>query len=295
VNFQRIDDQMLLANAKGLALQEREILLLLLKHLKEIHRRRLFCDLKYSSMKEYIMEELKYPEDQADRRLSAMHLLAELPEIEAMVEVGSLNLTNMVLAQTVFNKAREAGRKMSREEKLEFVNRIEDKTTREAMRIAYETCPEMKPKDLEIFQLKDLDLRAKAKELQKFHGTKSLSELLHKLFDAELERLKPRAPAPAHAHAASATATFSESPRKDSLAEIRSLVYRRDQCRCTNCQSPHDIEYEHIIPKAAGGGDTLENLKLLCRDCNLRQAILFYGPRKMEPFLREPVTPYGLQ
>lgn len=48
-------------------------------------------------------------------------------------------------------------------------------------------------------------------------------------------------------------------------------VVRRDGQVCQNCRVnvPDDqIEFDHIIPVAKGGPTSVENLRVLCRDCN---------------------------
>jgi hypothetical protein len=45
-------------------------------------------------------------------------------------------------------------------------------------------------------------------------------------------------------------------------------VFERDGGRCVECRSNFDLQYDHILPVALGGATTIENLKLLCEDCN---------------------------
>jgi hypothetical protein len=53
--------------------------------------------------------------------------------------------------------------------------------------------------------------------------------------------------------------------------EIRYAVFNRDGGRCVECGSNFDLHFDHVIPLAMGGGSTVENLQLLCADCNLRK------------------------
>lgn len=50
--------------------------------------------------------------------------------------------------------------------------------------------------------------------------------------------------------------------------ELRRAVFERDGGRCVECGSNFDLQYDHILPVARGGATTLENLQLLCADCN---------------------------
>jgi 5-methylcytosine-specific restriction endonuclease McrA len=62
-------------------------------------------------------------------------LLRDLPEIEAKLRDGRLNLSHLTLAQNYFRRERKAGRVPSIAQKLELVNALEGKSTREAERV----------------------------------------------------------------------------------------------------------------------------------------------------------------
>lgn len=52
---------------------------------------------------------------------------------------------------------------------------------------------------------------------------------------------------------------------------VRFEVFKRDRFTCQYCgKTPPDVllEVDHIIPKAAGGGDEITNLTTACWDCN---------------------------
>lgn len=54
--------------------------------------------------------------------------------------------------------------------------------------------------------------------------------------------------------------------------ELRRAVYERDGGRCVECGGSFDLQYDHILPVAHGGASTLQNLQLLCADCNRRKS-----------------------
>lgn len=54
--------------------------------------------------------------------------------------------------------------------------------------------------------------------------------------------------------------------------ELRRAVFERDGGRCVECDGRFDLQYDHILPVAHGGGTTLQNLQLLCADCNRRKS-----------------------
>ncbi|HRI55932.1 MAG TPA: HNH endonuclease signature motif containing protein [Anaerolineae bacterium] len=60
--------------------------------------------------------------------------------------------------------------------------------------------------------------------------------------------------------------------RRKIAAELRDRVARRDRFRCSYCQSPQSVGVpmvlDHVIPLAAGGESTFDNLCLCCYRCN---------------------------
>lgn len=53
---------------------------------------------------------------------------------------------------------------------------------------------------------------------------------------------------------------------------IKAAVFQRDQGRCIQCgyQGVY-IEYDHKHPRSKGGQNTVDNIQLLCRMCNLKK------------------------
>lgn len=50
--------------------------------------------------------------------------------------------------------------------------------------------------------------------------------------------------------------------------DLRRAVFERDGGKCVECRSGFDLQYDHILPVSRGGATTVENLQLLCADCN---------------------------
>lgn len=76
-------------------------------------------------------------------------------------------------------------------------------------------------------------------------------------------------------------------------ASVRREVWARDNGRCafvgTNgrCAERGFLELHHVVPFAAGGETTPDNLELRCRAHNAYEAQLFFGP----PVMREEAAP----
>ena len=55
-------------------------------------------------------------------------------------------------------------------------------------------------------------------------------------------------------------------------ADLRRVVFERDGGRCVECGSNFDLQYDHVLPVALGGATTVENLQILCANCNRRKS-----------------------
>ncbi len=89
---------------KYLVLSERKLLTTIIDYLAEVKRRRLYAELGYSSLFNYCVKELGYSESATLRRLNAIKLVSECPEIKEKLKSGVLNLTTVSMAQTFFQK-----------------------------------------------------------------------------------------------------------------------------------------------------------------------------------------------
>ena len=274
MNLKHLTDETLHSETHRVNQEQSKLLIQLLHHLRENERRRLFSKYKYPSLFAYVIGELKYSEDEANRRISAMRLLREIPEIESKISSGALSMTNLVAARSLFSKEAKAGRKYSQKEKREVLIKLENQSVRNAQKIVAALNPEMKTAEgLDFDSIEDDSLRSKLLQIKGYFAHSkphfTLNEILHMLCDKQIAA-QNKSPA---------------APRVSSQAEIRRQVWKRDQGKCTNCGSNHAIEIDHRIPRALGGLDTIENLRLLCRSCNQRAAIECFGIGKISSYL----------
>ena len=63
-------------------------------------------------------------------------------------------------------------------------------------------------------------------------------------------------------------------------------VFLRDGRMCRYCGNDENLQIDHIISRKNGGTHDLENLQVLCRDCNLRKSSKDEGV-----FLGQTATP----
>ncbi len=68
--------------------------------------------------------------------------------------------------------------------------------------------------------------------------------------------------------------------RKKAIARERAKVkyleediMQRDEYKCVQCGSSRRIEVDHRWPIAHGGESTMENMRVLCQDCNRKKSV----------------------
>lgn len=66
-----------------------------------------------------------------------------------------------------------------------------------------------------------------------------------------------------------------EGQRMGIPREVQEEVYERDEGKCVYCESKRNLEFDHIIPLAKGGSDTVRNLQILCQKCNRQKSSNF--------------------
>ena len=248
-DLKSLTDESLLQKTDLLVRKERELLTAILHHLLEIERRRLFCG--YPSLFAYAVGHLGYSEDQAYRRIAAMRLFREIPEIEIGLEQGEVTLTHIGIAQSIFTNEKKCGREFTPEKKLEMFEAMAGHSTREAQKIALGFAPEATIKKDEIrpvaeglnlakFGLSDETLA----KLEKVRGrlahknpNPSMDELISATCDAYLEQTDP-AKEP------------KRKVKRDTDAAISRAIWKRDDGACTQCGSTHAVQEDHILPES---------------------------------------------
>jgi len=313
-NLRNLSDDKLHSQVKWLRRQEKNILTPMLYHLLEVETRKLYSSFKCSSIIKYAMQECDYTEDEAWFRVSAMSLLKELPEIEPKITSGALSLTNLNQARSLFNAEKKLKNAFSKEKKLEILKSLESKSKSEAKRLvlSLSSNPEaLKPEKIRRVSenLTEIRTNVSDKTLAKIEKVKGLlahsnpgitiAELLDKLLDLGIEKWdlgkkqvrqsKQTSVPERETHkpvALRQEASKQKFAKRIHIANFTQReVWRKAESKCENCGSEHALQTEHIIPIGKGGSNEIENLKLLCRNCNLREAIKHYGQRKIDQHL----------
>ena len=290
-NVNELLDNELLVETEKLVLDERRLLLEVLRHLREIQRRKLFVEIGYTSLHDYAVRHLKYSDDQAARRIAAMRLLSELPMLTAKVEAGMLSLTTMAIAARFFREE-EKVTTVTSEFKIAVLEEIAGLSTREAERrlIASSSDPEayrarvcesVRPVSSTENEVRIVLTDAVLEKINTLRGLLShkkpgisISELISILCDLGIAEWDPaRAVRRRLLRRDGGAQELVEVNRRAPSAEMKRAVFRAAKGRCQNCNSKFFLEVDHILPWSQGGKTQGSNLRVLCRNCNQRRAI----------------------
>ena len=105
MKLNHLTDKTLLNDTLSLVRQEQKLTATILWHLKEIDERKLFSEMKCSSLFDYCVKILGYSEGSAQRRVIGARALKQMPQLASKIEDGSLTLTNLGLIQSEFKEA----------------------------------------------------------------------------------------------------------------------------------------------------------------------------------------------
>lgn len=296
MNLRSLNDKDLLAQTQRLAQNERELLMQILHHLREVERRRLFCDLGLSSLFEHCVRELKYSEGQAGRRIQAMRLLKELPQLESKIESGEMSLSSICQAQSYFREEAKALRPLGANNKINILARLENKSARESQKILLELqSPTDLPKErervvspshIEVRFVLDQTLQSQLNELRSLLGPKGITMNWQELvgwMTGELLQIQKAKKLGKKRALATPTSELrrSKNPRHIPRA-TKYQIWQRDGGRCNNCGTDKNIQFDHIHPVAWGGTSNQNNIRLLCFHCNQRAAAKKMGQQVAE-------------
>lgn len=278
-----LNDFELETSLKDLVYKERKLLHIILEHIKEIDRRKVYLERAYSSLYEYLVKELNYSGSAAMRRIEAARLLRDVPLMKDKIQNGTINLSQIgELAKAIKEKEKISENRLSVQEKAELVAVISGKTTQETQRdLAQVLNIEVKQIESKRIQQdesvrceltfsKELDAklkRCKEKLSHRFHGAELDHSLVGVIEILANEFLKEGNIV--------VTDTEEKSPalklNKTLTPKVKLQVIRRDKCCQYHdpvtgriCGSTYFSQVDHKTSRWAGGGHDVSNLQVLC-------------------------------
>lgn len=76
----------------------------------------------------------------------------------------------------------------------------------------------------------------------------------------------------------------------EKIQNIKSILLKRDGARCPICGkklTDENMCIDHIFPRALGGSDALDNLRLLCADCNCKYVNAAFSAQEFNKYIFE--------
>ena len=312
-NIYSLSNEALHANTVIAASSEKTATLLLLEHLTEIDRRRLYAVKGYSSLWLYVNQALGYSETQASERVSAMRLIVKIPEVKKELEAGNISLTTT--AKLAAHVRRE---KTDQTKTTDLLKSILGKSSREVDRVlASESSATARPDQLKMITSEtvritiDVDqefvmLMNKVRELKGHLGSSSqdlfkiaMQDLVkHNEVKCHAFKSKTRPELPAQKVLLTPSPTKSDTQNlpvsRYIPLKVRHQIRLRsgDQCEYIDSISQHrcnckiKLEFDHIIPFSVGGLSNIKNLRHYCSSHNKLAAIRYFGRDKMQRFLK---------
>jgi hypothetical protein len=301
MNLRKLKDNELLASIQTEVQKERQTLIVILQHLREIEVRKLFSELGYQSLFDYAVTELKYSRGEAGRKIQAMRLLKELPQMEKKIESGAISLTHICQVQSFsFQRRKQAHHSLSPQQKLQIFEKIENTSTRESEKVLLEMLPiqplpiekkrQVSPSAVEMRFVMDEKLNSKLEEVRSLLGLKALrmtfAELIEEMAELSLVSLKAKRFGKRRSTESvtepltnSVVVSGDKVSAKAISKKLKYFIWHRDRGQCTQCGSRHNLNFDHIQPRALGGVHSPENLRVLCFHCNQRRALVTFGFR----------------
>ncbi|MGK5086692.1 DUF222 domain-containing protein [Bdellovibrionota bacterium FG-2] len=297
----------LIFETKAAILEERKATTRILFCFREIETRMLHAEQGFPSLHEMAIKFFGLSEGAAHRRISAMRLLKEVPELAPALEEGRLSLSVASTVQDFFRAEKRANKKTYvPSEKLQLLKQMEGKSKRDCERQLRAISPHPETQEqTRILSDKTTEVRfVMTKELEEkliklrgllAHQTKGDSSYL-KLFsvlaDIALEKVDP-------AEKQTKTVRKTSPERLDKIpsryvpARVNQEVWHNAQGQCEyvdaetgrRCESKWGLERDHVVPFAKGGATETSNLRLCCSLHNTLAAIQAYGREKMKSYV----------
>jgi 5-methylcytosine-specific restriction endonuclease McrA len=282
-------DTELISETRRLIGAERKLTAKLVTYLAEIEERRLHLLSGFASMFAFCTRGLGMSENEAFRRIAAARLGRRFPVVHSLLASGAVHLTTLELLRY----------HLTAENHRELFESVSGKTKREVETLLATRFPrpdepsKIRQLSGERFRIEfsaSVELREKLELcrdlLSHANPTRDLAAVIERavdllLSDLERTRLKrTRRPR-------------DTSPELEQRARVsnatRRRVFDRDGLQCTyvspdgqRCEARAFLELDHTYPRALGGGNDSENLRVRCRAHNQLAAEQAFGRETIE-------------
>jgi hypothetical protein len=269
--MQSIKNAELLSQFKTLVASERKITAQVLKYIAEIDRRRLYLELAFGSLFDFLTKGNGYSNGAAMRRIQAARLLRDVPEVLEKIQTGEVNLSQLTILQKATKEhLAQTGHKIDSKRKQELVQKIIGKTQQQTVVVLNCDLQIALPKVIpQPVYHKDesvtLTLRLSKEQLAVAEQTRSL--LSHAVPGGEWEKILDHLFRKEIKKRTASAGRFVPAIKKQLLNKEACCQFV-DSLTGRKCGSVLRLELEHIMPRWAGGNDQVHNLTILCPQHN---------------------------
>jgi hypothetical protein len=238
-----LTDESLLQTIRSRAKTEQQLTLEVIELIQEVMRRQLYLQLGFGSLFDFVTKDLGYEPASAMRRISAVRLIQQIPEVKTKIQNGSLKLTVVAQAQSFFKKEEAAtGNKLKPEQKKQILQNLENKSSREAELELVKLRPEsvkhsesLRPLTEEFTEIKFVitsDLKTKITELQNLLSHQLPNKNISTLMQLLVEKL------------------YNDFKQKSKIAEITSEIKNSPTYSCAEVKNSSKIEQATVNKKS---------------------------------------------
>ncbi len=296
-----LSDEQLLSSLSAVCFETRRLLGRLLLHLIEVEARRLDVRSACSSLYDFCQRRLGMSESEAVRRIEAARLVSRFPSLLGAIERGELHLTALLLLRNQFTDDNVE----------ELVSATAGKTKREIQELLAARAPKpdvlptitalppspspASPAPAQVSSPARLEPLAPSRHRLELTVSTEVRAKLERARDLMSHRIERRSSGgdleTVLDHALDALLTKLEKERVgDGVPRaVRREVFERDGERCTftdeqgnRCPAHTYLELDHVVPRAQGGRDEAQNLRVVCRAHNQLYAEQVFGRERVE-------------
>ncbi|WP_413574997.1 HNH endonuclease [Bdellovibrio sp. HCB290] len=300
LNLGHIPAEELLTRFVRLVKTERKITHLVLEYIAEIDARRLYADLSYPSLYEFLVREFGYSPSSAMRRIESARLLREIPELAEQLESGALNLSQLSRVQQAIRAVQKTeDRKMETHEKRILLSQIENTSQQQTevilcQALSIPIIPENKqtthgdsPVTLTITFTKEQFSNIKhahnlishavpdknwadaftylaKKEIHRRIGNRNSNNSSPNQNDSTSSSAQSFNGAISTSVADAATRKPLSSTIRKAILQVQRYCQFKDPKTGKICGSESFLQIDHIQPVWAGGNNDIRNLQVLC-------------------------------
>ena len=301
--FTALSDRELVDEVARRAARERHATGDFLRVLIEFDARRLYLGEGYSSLFAYCTQALHYSEHAAFNRIEVARAAARWPQLLTCIEDGSLHLAGArLLAPHLTEENIEQTLAEARHRSKREIEEVAARLAQRAILVAVDA------EEYRLYLTISRQTRDTLRQVQALIRHQAINANVAVIFEQALSLLleklqrqrfaatgQPEAtdqPAPPEATtevAAPRPPVSGGSGGRRVSAAVHRAVWQRDQGQCAfvghqgRCSERTLLEFHHVIPYAAGGAGTAENIELRCRAHNRYEAELYFGEAAVRP------------